>query len=168
MQIILVAREGKGPDFRPLASLLEANFVWIERSNCSSPPLSYISWGPTFKVVRPLATTRNPRASNGIKSKLLEVHLADSAEIKCLKNFDIIFIILSIAALPALRQKSAEALHRERALFKEILCILKGKTAQECIKGNVFFVISNFKNLRKKINYIYPNIWLSCWCRDII
>ena len=78
-----------------------------------------------------------------------------------LKKFDFIFVILSIAALPALRQKSAEALHRERALFKEILCILKGKTAQECIKGNAFSLfLYNFNNLpkRKKIIYIYPNI----------
>ena len=45
--------------------------------------------------------------------------------------------VFSFTALPALRQKSTEVLKREKGLFKEILCILQGKTAQECIQGNV-------------------------------
>ena len=53
----------------------------------------------------------------------------------CSDEFDSCLFVL--AALPALRQKSPAAQNRERGLFKEILCILKAKTPEECIQGKL-------------------------------
>ena len=92
MQIILAAREGKGPDFRPHAILLEANFVCIERSNCSSPPLSYISWGPTFKVVRPLATTHNPTCKQLNQKQVAGSLFSGQSRNEMLKKFALILL----------------------------------------------------------------------------